>query len=71
MWRKTASQQCDAYQPKERAEVAQVLRVIIDPPRPEKNLQVSQQVPDDEQHQNHAGERDDHFLADGGAIKRG
>src|SRR5205823_6418248 len=25
----------------------------------------------DEQHQNHAGERDDHFLADGGVIKRG
>ncbi len=28
-------------------------------------------MPNDEQHQNHAGERDDHFLADGGAIKRG
>ena len=48
-----------------------MLRVIIDPPRPEKNLQIPQQVTDDEQHQNHAGERDDHFLADGGAIKPG
>src|SRR2546423_8049449 len=48
-----------------------MLRIIIDPTRPKKNLQVPQQVSNDEQHQNHAGERDDHFLADGGAIKRG
>ena len=48
-----------------------MLRVIIDPARSQKNLQVAQQMPNDEQHENHAGERDDHFLADGGAIKAG
>ena len=47
-----------------------MLRVIINPPRPEKNLQVSQQVSNDEQHQNHPCKGDDHFLTDGGAIKR-
>ena len=48
-----------------------MLRVIIDPARSQKDLQVAQQMSNDEQHQNHADERDDHFLADGGAIKRG
>ena len=48
-----------------------MLRVIIDPARSQKNLQVAQQMPNDEQYENHAGERDDHFLADGGAIKAG
>src|SRR4029077_8305058 len=48
-----------------------MLRVIIDPARSQKNLQVAQQVPNDEQHENHAGERDNHFLADGGTIKAG
>src|SRR6478672_7643818 len=48
-----------------------MLRVIIDPARPEKNLEIAQQMSNNEQHQNHAGERDDHFLADGGAIKAG
>src|SRR5437763_14437162 len=48
-----------------------MLRVIIDPARSQKNLQVAQQMPNDEQHENHAGERDDHFLAGGGAIKAG
>ena len=48
-----------------------MLRVIIDPARPQKNLEIAQQMSNDEQHQNHAGERDDHFLSDGGAIKRG
>src|SRR4030095_17263597 len=46
-----------------------MLCVIIDPARSEKNLQVTQEMTDDKEHQDHAGEGDDHFFADGRAIK--
>src|SRR5438067_1751823 len=65
------NQQGNPDGPEERAEITQMLRVIIDPARSQKNLQVAQQMSNDEQQENHAGERDDHFLADGGAIKAG
>src|SRR6266513_5706452 len=48
-----------------------MLRIIIDPTRPKKNLQIAQQVTKDEQHQNHPGKGNDHFLAYGRAIKAG
>ena len=48
-----------------------MLRVIINPARPEKNLEIAQEVTDYEQHENYPRKGDDHFLADGGAIKRG
>lgn len=44
------NQKCDSDHPKERAEVAQMLRVIIDPTWPKKNLQVAEEVTDYEQH---------------------
>ena len=71
MWRKTAISKRDPHDPKERAEVAEMLRVIIDPTRSEKNLQISKEMPDDEEHQNDAGKGNDHFFANGRAIKRG
>ena len=71
MCSRTAIRRESAHDPEERAEIAQMLRVTIDPVRPEKNLQIAEQMADDEQHQNDAGDRDDHFLADGGAIKGG
>ena len=71
MWRKTAISKVIRDDPKERAEVAEMLGVTIDPTRSEKNLQISQEMPDDEEHQNDAGKGNDHFLANGRAIKRG
>ena len=48
-----------------------MLGIIIDPTRSEKNLQISKEMPDDEEHQNDAGKGDDHFLTNGRAIKCG
>jgi len=48
-----------------------MLGVIIDPTRSQENLQISEEMPDDEEHQNDAGKGDDHFLTNGRAIKRG
>ena len=48
-----------------------MLRIIIDPTRSEKNLQVPKEMPDDEDHQDNAGEGNDHLFSDGRAIKRG
>ena len=44
--------------------LAQMLGVGIDPIRPEKNLQVAEEMTDDEGNQNDAGDGDDHFFAD-------
>ena len=49
---------------KKRAQFAQVFGVGIDPIRPEKNLQISEEMADDEGNQNDAGDGDDHFFAD-------
>ena len=65
------NQQGNAHDPKEWAEIAKMLGVIIDPTRSEENLQISKEMPDDEEHQNDAGKGDDHFLTNGRAIKRG
>ena len=54
----------DADQPEQWPEIAQMLRVGIDPFRPEKDLQVAEQMANDEQDQDHAGEGDDYFSAD-------
>ena len=48
-----------------------MLRIIVDPTRAEKNLQISKEMPDDKEHQDDAGKGDDHFFTDGRAIKRG
>ena len=48
-----------------------MLRVIINPVRPEKNLEIAQEVTDYKQHENYSRKSDDHFLADGGVIRRG
>jgi hypothetical protein len=46
-----------------------MLGVTIDPVRSEENLQVAEQMSDDKKDQNDAGDRDDHFLPNRGAIK--
>ena len=46
-------------------EFAQMLGVAVDPIRAEENLEVAEQMPDDEQDQDHAGHRHDHFPSDG------
>jgi hypothetical protein len=48
-----------------------MLRVIIDPAGPDKNLQISEEMADDKEHQNDPGNGDDHFFTDGRAIERG
>src|ERR1041385_399991 len=50
--------------PKNRSEIAQMLRVTVDPLRTQKDLQISKQMSDDEKDQNDPGDRDDHFFSD-------
>jgi hypothetical protein len=50
-------------QPEKRAEIEQVLRVSIDPIRPDKNLQIAKQMSDHKKNQNDSGDRDDHFFS--------
>src|SRR5262249_5859513 len=57
--------------PKQRAEVAQMLRVTVDPIRSDKNLQIAQQMADNEKDQNDARDRDDHFFSNGRVIESG
>src|ERR1043166_5628300 len=56
-----------ANHPEDGAQLAQMFRVGIDPIRPEKNLEVAEQMADDERDKNDAGDGDDHFFADGRA----
>src|SRR2546423_10609784 len=49
-----ADQQERANHPEQRAEIAQMLRVSVDPFRAEKNLQVPEQMTNHEQDQNYA-----------------
>src|SRR5437870_13776019 len=51
--------------PKQGAEIAQMLRVTIDPVWSDKNLQIAEQMSDDKKDQNDASDRDDHFFSDG------
>jgi hypothetical protein len=46
-----------------------MLRVTIDPVWSDENLQITEQVSDDKKDENDAGDRDDHFLPNRGAIK--
>ena len=57
--------------PQQRTEIAQVLRVTVDPIWTQENLQIAEQVSDDEKNQDHARDCDDHFLANGRAIESG
>ena len=57
--------------PKQGPKFAQVLGVAINPIRPEKNLEIAEKMPDDEQNQDHARYRHDHFPADRRAMKGG
>src|ERR1043166_7453262 len=58
-----------ANHPKNRAEIAKMLRVGVDPFWSEINLQIAEQMSDHEQNQNHACSGDDYFPADGGMGK--
>ena len=64
-------EQNGAHDPEQRPEIAQMLRVTVDPVRPEKDLQIAEQMADDEEHQNDSRDRDDQLFADGSAIKSG
>src|SRR5438552_14694630 len=55
--------------PMNRSEIAQMLRVTVDPIRAQKDLQISKQMSDDEKDQNDPGDRDDHFFSDRRMIK--
>ena len=57
--------------PEQGTESTQMLRVAVYPIRSEKNLQIPKKVSNDEHDQDEACHRDDHFLADRGATKRG
>jgi hypothetical protein len=48
-----------------------MLRVTINPIRPQKNLQIPEQMPDNEKNQNNPGDRYDEFFANGRTIKGG
>ena len=56
-------------QPKKRTQIVQMLRVTVDPVRSNKNLQIPQQMSDHKKNQNDAGDRDDDFFSNRGAIK--
>ena len=56
-------------QPKERTQIVQVLRVTVDPIGSNENLQIPQQMSDDKKDQNDAGDGDDDFFSNRGAIK--
>ena len=64
-----SGEQENTDQPQERSEIAQMLRVTVDPVRAEENLKVAEQMSDDKKDQNDAGNRDDHFLPNRRAIK--
>src|SRR5207237_8543630 len=53
------NQQGNPDGPEERAEITQMLRVIIDQARSQKNLQVAQQMSNDDKQENHPGEGHD------------
>ena len=69
--REDSREKNDAHQPEQRAEIAQMLRVSIDPLGAKKDLQIAEQMTDDEQDQNHAGDGDDHFSSDRGMVETG
>src|SRR5262249_2227784 len=54
----------DSDEPEQGTEIAEVLRVTVDPIRSDKDLEVAEQMADDKNEQNHAGHGHDHFSAD-------
>ena len=56
-------------QPKQRSQIVQMLRVTIDPVRPNKDLQVPEQMSDHEKDQNDPRDRNDYFFSNRRAIK--
>src|SRR4029077_1871302 len=66
---KNSGEQKNSDQPKQRTEIAQMLRVTIDPSGANENLQIPKQMSDHEKDQNDAGNRNDHFFSDRRAIK--
>src|SRR6266852_2155671 len=50
-------------QPKKRTQIAQMLRVTVNPIRSDKNLQIPEQMSDHKKNQNDTGDRDDHFFS--------
>ena len=64
MWSQDDDEQEGADDPEERPQIAQVLGVAVDPFRPEEDLEIPEEMPDDEENQNHAGRRHDHFPSD-------
>src|SRR5260370_37280883 len=65
------SEQKNPNCPKQWAEVAQMLRVTVDPIGPEKDLQVSEQMADYEKNKNDARDGDDHLFPDRRTVKSG
>src|SRR6266480_4142964 len=63
------SEQKNSNCPKQRPKVAEMLRVTVYPIGSEKDLQIPEQMSDDKKNQNDAGDRDDHFFPNRGAIK--
>ena len=59
-------QQNEAYNPEERAEGLKMLSIRIDPIRAGIDRQVAEQMPDDEEDQKDARDRNDPFATDGG-----
>ena len=53
-----------ADDPEERPKLPEMLGVAVNPLRPEENLEVTEEMADDEQNQDHPGHRHDHFPAD-------
>ncbi len=53
-----------ANQPEKRPKIAQVLGIAVDPFGAEKNLQVAEQMPDDEEDEDDSSHRHDHFPSD-------
>jgi hypothetical protein len=57
--------------PKQRPELTKVLRVTVNPIWTQKDLQIAEEMSDNENNQDNAGDRDDHFLSNGRAIESG
>ena len=62
-------EQENADQPQQRAKVAQVLRVTVNPVRADENLEIAQQMSDNKEDQNDPSDGNDHFLPNRRAIK--
>ena len=67
--KKNCDEEKCSNQPKQRAEIAQMFRVTVDPIRADKNLQIAQEMSNHKKNQNDAGDRDDNFFSNRGAIK--